>query len=272
MPRIALGLEYDGSRYRGWQFQAHSPSVQAQLEQALSSVADHPVTVISAGRTDAGVHASMQVVHFDAQVERTERAWVLGANTLLENDISALWARNVPDDFHARYSAEARSYRYLILNRQSRPALERERACWVRQPLDAALMHEAAQSLVGEHDFSSLRAAECQSSTPMRRLETITARRFEQYVTIDVTANAFLHHMVRNIAGILIAIGAGDRPVSWCRAVLEARDRTLAGVTAPPQGLTLVGVRYPSEFALPSEPQIHLRPDQTTCRVPQGRV
>jgi tRNA pseudouridine38-40 synthase len=272
MPRIALGLEYDGSRYRGWQHQAHAPSVQSQLEYALSSVADHSVGVSSAGRTDAGVHAAMQVVHFDAHVERTERAWVLGANTQLESDISALWARNVPEDFHARYSAQARSYRYLILNRQSRPALERERACWVRQPLDARPMHEAAQALVGEHDFSSLRAAECQSSTPMRRLETIAVQRVEQYVTIDVTANAFLHHMVRNIAGVLIAIGVGDRPVAWCRSVLEARDRTLAGVTAPPQGLTLVGVRYPPEFGLPSESLLNLRPDQTTCRPPSGRV
>jgi tRNA pseudouridine38-40 synthase len=255
MPRIALGLEYDGSRYRGWQTQAHAISVQAELERALSSVADHPVTVTSAGRTDAGVHASMQVVHFDATVDRGERAWVLGANTLIENDISALWAKPVPDSFNARYSALARTYRYRILNRQARPALERDRACWVRQPLDAALMNAAAQSLVGEHDFTSLRAAECQSTTPMRRLDSISVQRIDQHVFIVVTANAFLHHMVRNIAGVLIAIGTGDRPSSWCREVLEARDRRLAGVTAPPQGLTLVGVRYPAEFEIPSEPE-----------------
>jgi tRNA pseudouridine38-40 synthase len=253
MPRVALGLEYDGSRYRGWQSQAHTVSVQTEVENALSSVANHVVSVMSAGRTDAGVHASMQVVHFDAQVERSERAWVLGANTLMEHDVSALWARIVPDDFHARHSALARSYRYVILNRQSRPALERRHVCWERQPLDAKNMHEAAQALVGEHDFSSLRAAECQSSTPMRRVESVSVQRWGQHVVIEVTANAFLHHMVRNIAGVLIAIGVGDRSVSWCRDELAARDRRMAGVTAPPQALTLIGVRYPAEFNLPSE-------------------
>src|SRR5215831_2371225 len=197
MPRIALGLEYDGSCYRGWQQQANARSVQDQVERALGFVADHAVAVTSAGRTDAGVHASMQVVHFDAQIDRGERAWVLGANTLLERDISALWARAVPDHFHARYSALARSYRYVILNRQTRPALEADRVCWERQHLNEAWMHEAAQSFVGEHDFSSLRAAECQSATPMRRVETISVARRNEHVVIDVTANAFLHHMVR---------------------------------------------------------------------------
>jgi tRNA pseudouridine38-40 synthase len=253
MLRIALGLEYDGSRYRGWQIQAHALSVQAALEKALSSVADHPVAVVSAGRTDAGVHAAMQVVHFDAAVDRSARAWVLGANTLLDDDISALWAQTVPNEFHARYSALARTYRYLILNRMSRPALDRKRACWIRQPLNEQLMHLAAQTLVGEHDFSSLRAAECQSSTPMRRLERISVARCDEYVSVVVTANAFLHHMVRNIVGVLLAIGSGDQPVDWCRQVLQARDRRLGGITAPPQGLTLIGVRYPNKFALASE-------------------
>jgi tRNA pseudouridine38-40 synthase len=253
MPRIALGLEYDGSRYCGWQTQAHAPSVQDQVEKALSKVADHAVSVTSAGRTDRGVHASMQVVHFDAAVDRGERAWVLGANTEMNADISALWARQVSDEFHARYGAQARTYRYLILNRASRPALDRERAGWVRQQLNAEHMNEAAQALVGEHDFTSLRAAECQSSTPMRRLDRISVARCEEFVTIVVTANAFLHHMVRNIAGVLIAIGTGDRPVSWCGEVLEAKDRRLAGITAPPQGLTLIGVRYPAEFGLPTD-------------------
>lgn len=255
MPRIALGLEYDGSRYRGWQTQAHAVSVQAALQAALSSVANHPIEVTSAGRTDAEVHASMQVVHFDTIADRTCRAWVLGANTLLEKDISALWAHPVADGFHARYSAQARTYRYLILNRGSRPALDRDRACWVRQPLDAAAMNEAAQSLIGEHDFSSFRAAECQSSTPMRRLEAISVARCDEYVSLVVTANAFLHHMVRNIAGTLIPIGIGEQPVAWCASVLSARDRKLAGITAPPQGLTLIGVRYPPEFGLPTEPE-----------------
>jgi tRNA pseudouridine38-40 synthase len=254
MPRFALGLEYDGSRYCGWQTQLHATSVQSALEKALSSVADHPLVVTAAGRTDAGVHASMQVVHFDAAVDRGERAWVLGANTVLQDDISALWAQSVPGSFNARHSALARTYRYRILNRQARPALERERVCWIRQPLNAEPMHIAAQSLIGEHDFTSLRAAECQSSTPMRRLESISVARTEQYIHIVVTANAFLHHMVRNIAGVLIAIGTGDRSIDWCAEVLAARDRKLAGVTAPPQGLTLVGVRYAPELALPSEP------------------
>lgn len=258
MPRIALGLEYDGSAYRGWQTQAHADTVQPQLERALSFVADHPVEVTSAGRTDAGVHAAMQVVHFDTAADRDEKGWVLGANTNLPDDISALWARVVPDDFHARYSAQARSYRYVIQNRRSRPALMRARACWVRDPLDAERMHAAAQQLCGEHDFSSFRAAECQSRTPMRRLERIAVARIGEYVLIDVTANAFLHHMVRNIAGTLIAVGSGKQPESWVAEVLAARDRRVSGMTGAPQGLFLAGVRYPSAFGLPSEPQLQI--------------
>jgi tRNA pseudouridine38-40 synthase len=256
MPRIALGLEYDGSRYRGWQIQTDALSVQGEVEKALSFVAAHPVAVVTAGRTDTGVHAAMQVVHFDARVDRSERSWALGANSTLPRDISAVWARAVPDDFHARFSALARSYRYIIQNRSSRPALQRERACWVREPLDAARMHEAAQQFRGEHDFSSFRAAECQSHSPIRRLESIAVTRKGEYLAIDVTANAFLHHMVRNIAGVLIAVGCGDQPVDWVGTVLAARDRRVGGVTSAPQGLYLVGVRYAPEFALPSEPEI----------------
>jgi len=196
-----------------------------------------------------------QVVHFDAPIDRGERGWVLGVSTELPPDIVALWAQTTVDDFHARYSALARSYRYVILNRAIRPAVERNRVCWFRRPLDAATMHAAAQYLVGEHDFSSFRAAECQSSTPMRRLERISVQRAGEWVVIDVTANAFLHHMVRNIAGVLLAIGVGDRPSDWAGAVLAARDRRLGGVTAPPQGLYLAGIRYPVELALPSEPR-----------------
>jgi len=256
MPRIALGLEYDGSNYRGWQSQAHANSVQAEVERALAFVADHPVEVISAGRTDAGVHAAMQVVHFDAQADRGEKGWVLGANTNLPDDISALWARIVPDEFHARYSALSRSYRYVIQNRRSRPALQRMRACWVRDHLDAPLMHRAAQHLCGEHDFTSFRAAECQSRTPMRRLERISVRRFDEYVIIDVTANAFLHHMVRNIAGTLVAVGVGKQAPEWVADVLAARDRRLGGVTSAPQGLYFAAVRYPADWSLPSEPDL----------------
>ena len=255
MPRFALALEYDGTAYCGWQTQVDSPSVQAALEAALSTVADHPVEVVTAGRTDTGVHATSQVVHFDSTVDRGERGWLLGANTRLPDDIGTLWIKRVPDDFHARFSATARSYRYLILNRASRPALERNRACWMRKPLDHERMHSAAQSLIGTHDFSSYRAAECQSKTPIRRMEKIDVTRQGDYVAIQVTANAFLHHMVRNIAGVLLAVGKGDRPVEWAQTVLDARDRRSGGVTAPPQGLYLIGVRYPESYGLASEPE-----------------
>ncbi len=251
--RIALGLEYDGSAFSGWQSQAHAHGVQASVEAALSEVADHAVAVTAAGRTDAGVHAAMQVVHFDSESVRTERGWVLGANTHLPPEVSALWARVVPDAFHARYSAFARRYRYLILNRVPRPALAAHRVSWVRDPLNAERMHEAAQLLIGEHDFSSFRAAECQARTPMRRMHEITVERRGDLLVVSVLANAFLHHMVRNIAGVLIAIGTGARPVSWAREVLEARDRRKGGITAPAQGLYLAGVRYSPSLELPSE-------------------
>jgi tRNA pseudouridine38-40 synthase len=254
MSRIALGIEYDGTAFAGWQSQLHASGIQSAVETALSSVADHAVAVTAAGRTDARVHATYQVVHFDTAADRTERAWVLGSNTQLRPDVSVLWAQVVPPAFHARFSAEARSYRYVIRNTAARPSLDRDRACWVREMLDAALMHEAAQALVGAHDFSSFRAAECQSRTPIRRLESIAVARHGTLVAIDVTANAFLHHMVRNIAGVLIAVGRGKRPSGWVREVLEVRDRRLGGVTAPPQGLYLVGVRYPAEFGLPAQP------------------
>jgi tRNA pseudouridine38-40 synthase len=253
MPRIALGLEYDGSSFSGWQSQAHARGIQASVEAALSFVADHPVVVVAAGRTDAGVHARMQVVHFDAKAQRNERAWVMGANTQLPAEVSALWALEVPEGFHARYSAMARSYRYLILNRAPRSALARDRMCWVREPLDEARMHEAAQHLVGEHDFSSFRAAECQSRTPMRRMYSIDVRRHGESVVIEVTANAFLHHMVRNIAGVLIAVGRGQQGTAWPRELLRARDRKLGGITAPAQGLYLAGVKYAEALQLPSE-------------------
>lgn len=252
MPRIALGIEYDGSAFSGWQTQLHATGVQAVLEAALSKVADHPVEVVAAGRTDAGVHASMQVVHFDTTATRSERGWMLGGNSNLPQHISVLWAREVPEVFHARYSAQARSYRYLILNRRPRPAIAFDRVCWIREPLDAALMHDTAQVLLGEHDFSSFRAAECQARTPIRNLYEIKVQRHCEVLILDVTANAFLHHMVRNIAGTLIAVGLGERPAAWVSEVLAVRDRRLGGVTAVPQGLYLVGVRYAPALQLPS--------------------
>ena len=228
--------------------------VQSVVEAALTSVADHSVEVTAAGRTDAGVHASMQVVHFDTQAARTERGWVLGATTNLPAQVSALWAREVPEAFHARYSAIARTYRYVILNRIPRPALAADRVCWVRDPLDADRMRTAAAHLLGEHDFTSFRAAECQARTPMRQLHEIAVVRTGEHITLTVRANAFLHHMVRNIAGVLIAIGSGERPTDWAAEVLAARDRTKGGVTAPPGGLYLAGIRYTPSLGLPSEP------------------
>jgi tRNA pseudouridine38-40 synthase len=254
MPRIALGLEYDGSDFAGWQSQIHALGIQSVVEKGLSVVANHAVEVVAAGRTDAGVHAAMQVVHFDTDAIRTERTWMLGATANMSKSVSVLWARDVPEGFHARYSALARSYRYVILNREPRPALTNNRVSWVRHPLDVSRMHEAAQYLVGEHDFSSFRAAQCQSRTPMRHLHRIAVSRHGELVILTVTANAFLHHMVRNIAGVLIAIGTGEQPVDWTATVLAYRDRKLGGVTAAPGGLYLAGIRYAAPLNLPSEP------------------
>ncbi len=249
--RYALGIEYDGSRFYGWQNQRQSPTVQAVLEAALSQVAAEPLAVTAAGRTDRGVHALCQVVHFDSGARRSARAWVLGLNSHLPDPAAARWLRPVGDDFHARYSAEARTYRYRIVNRWTRPALDRHRAAWVYRPLDALLMHEAAQCLAGEHDFSSFRAAGCQSHHARRRLETIAVQRQGDEVWIEVTANAFVYHMVRNIAGALIAVGHGARPASWIAELLDARDRRLGGVTAPAAGLYFVGPRYAAHWHLP---------------------
>ena len=254
MARIALGIEYDGSAFRGWQQQSHARSVQGVIERALAAVADHPVQLTAAGRTDAGVHALMQVAHFDTAAVRPEQAWVLGGSAEAPDDVSVLWAREVPADFHARFSAIARTYLYRILNRRVRPALERQRSAWVRRPLDAGAMHAAAQALLGEHDFSAFRAAECQSSTPVRRVTNLEVRRAGDHVEITIRANAFLHHMVRNVAGSLIAVGVGDRPPQWVGEVLEGRDRTRAGATAAPQGLYFAGVEYDAKFGLPSAP------------------
>jgi len=249
--RVAVGIEYDGGRYRGWQSQPQASSVQQEVERALGFVADHPVVLTCAGRTDAGVHALAQVAHFDTGATRSPRAWVLGANTRLPGDIALLWAMAPAAGFHARYSALARSYRYLVHNRSSRPALLRRRVCWFHPPLDAAAMDAAAQVLVGAHDFSAFRAAECQARSPVRQIERIAVQRHGEFITIDVTANAFLHHMVRNIAGTLLAVGRGERPVDWVQEVLAGRDRRLAGITAPAGGLYLTEVRYPAEFGLP---------------------
>ncbi len=250
--RIALGVEYDGSDFSGWESQPQRRTVQAALEAALSSVADTPVRTVCAGRTDAGVHALAQVVHFDSRAERASHEWVLGANSNLPGDVSVRWARPVADDFHARYSALRRHYRYVIDNRRERPALLRSRAAWERAPLDASSMQAAGSHLVGEHDFSSFRAAGCQAKSAVRTVATLEVRRHGPLVIIDIAANAFLQHMVRNIAGVLMEIGKGKRQPEWARQLLAERDRTLGAVTAPPVGLYLIRIDYAPEHGLPA--------------------
>ncbi len=252
--RIAAIVEYDGTGYAGWQSQVHSSSIQDAVQAALSFIAGHPVIAICAGRTDSGVHALGQVIHFDTSVVRTPRAWVLGANTKLSAAIALQWAGEVDRGFHARHRASLRMYRYLILNRSERSALHRTRAAWMHRPLDAERMHLAAQTLVGEHDFSAFRSIECQSKTPVRSIQAIEVKREGDYVWLDFTANAYLHHMVRNIVGTLVGAQADDDPAARMAAVLASRDRRMAGFTAPPEGLYLWRVTYPSVFGIPSAP------------------
>lgn len=250
--RIALGIEYDGSGYHGWQAQQPGvDSVQSRVDQAVSSVADHPVKVVCAGRTDAGVHATGQVVHFDTEAERDPRAWVQGVTSRLPDNIAVKWAKPVRDDFHARFSAFARRYRYVILNEPVRPAILGTHVSWQYRPLDAGRMHDAGQQLLGENDFSAFRAAGCQSNTPMRFLSALQVRRQGSLVVIEVRANAFLHHMVRNIAGSLMEVGCGRREPGWIAELLASRDRSLAAPTASPYGLYLVQVDYPGHFGIP---------------------
>lgn len=252
--RIAIGIEYDGTAYNGWQRQRSGIGVQALVEKAASQVADHEVEAICAGRTDAGVHATAQVAHFDTTSQRSDRSWLLGLNTNLPDDINVVWARPVDSDFHARYSALSRTYRYLILNRLVRSALFRKRAWWLHQPLDAAGMNAAGRYLIGEHDFSAFRAAGCQARTPVRELTRLEVQRTGNWIAITVEANAFLQHMVRNIAGLLVAVGSGEQPREWAQDVLAGRDRKAGHVAAPAHGLTFVGVAYPPEYAIP-EPE-----------------
>jgi tRNA pseudouridine38-40 synthase len=251
--RIALGIEYDGTDFFGWQRLAHGPSVQGAVERAISSVADDPVEVVCAGRTDAGVHARCQVVHFDSDASRSERAWTLGANANLPASVAVRWARIVGDDFHARYAARARRYRYRILNRPVRAALDARHVAWERIPLDLAAMQAASAALIGEHDFSAFRTVACQARSPSRHVSEIAVARSGEEVVIEIEANAFLHHMVRNIVGSLLPIGRGDQRPEWLGELLAGRDRSKAGPTAPPQGLTFLGPRYPASWNLPAE-------------------
>lgn len=249
--RIALGIEYDGTAFSGWESQPRQRTVQQEVERALSIVADRPVRVVCAGRTDAGVHAWEQVVHFETDAERPDKAWVMGSNTRLPKDVCIHWSARVADAFHARFSARQRCYRYLIYNHPVRSANLHRRSTWECRPLDAALMHAEAQYLVGEHDFTSYRAAGCQSRSPVRHVHRMDVRRHGRLIVIEAVANAFLQHMVRNIAGVLVAVGSGRQPPGWAQQVLAQRDRRCGGVTAPPNGLTLVSVAYPPEFRLP---------------------
>ncbi len=251
--RIALGIEYDGTDFLGWQRLSHGPTVQGAVETALSRVAAHPVSVTCAGRTDAGVHGLCQVVHFDTHAPREMRSWVLGACSNLPPSVAVLWAQPVADDFHARFSARSRRYRYSILNRPVRAALDARYVTWERQPLDAPRMHQAAQALLGEHDFTAFRAASCQARHARRAVTAVAVRREGEQVTVEIEANAFLHHMVRNIVGSLLPVGRGEQTPDWPGQLLQGRDREVAGPTAPPTGLTFIGPRYEAQWGLPAE-------------------
>ncbi len=251
--RIALGIEYDGTDFFGWQRLTEGPSVQSSLEQALSRVAAHPVLVSCAGRTDAGVHGRCQVVHFDTDARRDMRGWILGACSNLPTSVAVLWAQQVPDSFHARFSARSRRYRYHILNRPVRAALDARYVTWERLPLDVERMHLAAQALRGEHDFSAFRALSCQATHPRRTVLAVDVSRAGEQVFVDIEANAFLHHMVRNIVGSLSMIGRHEAPVEWMGELLAGRDRQVAGPTAPASGLSFIGPRYERHWGLPAE-------------------
>ncbi len=250
--RIAAMIEYDGSVFSGWQRQDRVRSVQDCVERALSSVADEPVRVTVAGRTDTGVHACGQVIHFDTESRRTPYAWVRGTNSNLPQEVALLWAQEVNADFHARFCATGRRYRYVILNRAIRPTVWAKRVTWEYRPLDAKRMRAAAKLLIGTHDFTSFRAVQCQAKSPVRELRALDVERRGEWIFISAYANAFLHHMVRNLAGVLMAIGAGAQPPGWAHEVLLARDRTLGGITAPPDGLYLTAVEYPDTYGIPA--------------------
>lgn len=250
--RIALGIEYNGFEFYGWQTQANLPTIQGCLESSLTRIADHPCSLLCAGRTDAGVHASGQVVHFDTHVNRNMRAWIMGTNSHLPPTIAVRWAKIVSDDFHARYSALSRCYRYIIYNHKVRSAILNHRATWHYEELNVATMQEACRYLIGELDFSTFRSSQCESKSPMRCVKRIAINRFDDFVIIEIEANAFLHHMVRNIAGVLMHVGAGFEEPEWVGDILAAKDRRKAVETASPAGLYLHEVKYPAHYLIPS--------------------
>lgn len=249
--RIALGISYDGTNYYGWQNQTNLPSVQSTLEAAISKIADQPIAIICAGRTDRGVHALGQVIHFDTDVKRNLDGWLLGINTYLPKDIRVQWVIEVEQDFHARFSALTRSYQYIIYNHKISSALDLNRTAWHYKPLDETRMVKAAAYLLGKHDFSSYRASGCQAHSPVRTIHNLTIIRQNSRVIIDIRANAFLHHMVRNIAGVLMTIGDGRREPEWAKEVLIAKNRIFGGITASPAGLYFMTVEYPERFSVP---------------------
>lgn len=250
--KIALGIEYAGCNYYGWQKQDISPTIQEVLETALSEIADEHIRVVCAGRTDTGVHALQQVVHFETSSQRELRAWVLGTNTKLPKDIAVTWVLNIDNDFHARFSAENRTYQYIILNRRARPAIFNGLVTWECRELDFERMKQASQCLIGEHDFTSYRAVACQANTAVRTIHKLEINKLDDWFVITLCANAFLHHMVRNIAGVLMAIAMGKEEVSWAAEVLAAKDRTAGGITARPDGLYLANIKYPEKYTIPN--------------------
>jgi len=250
--RVALGIEYDGKSYCGWQRQNHSPSVQQQVEQALSQVAARPIRLFCAGRTDSGVHATAQVVHFDYGGNRPDSAWLRGANNLLPKDIVINWCQKVDQQFHARFSAVSRSYRYIIYNAPTANAILANKVCWHRRHLDQQQMQKGANYLLGQQDFSSFRASACQANTPVRHMHSLRVSRQDNWITIDLKANAFLHHMVRNIVGCLFRVGEGKESAEFVKQILALKDRTQAPDTAKPDGLYLVDVEYPPIYSFPA--------------------
>lgn len=253
--RLAAGIEYSGQAYAGWQRQRDANSVQAAVEAAFSFVANQPVTVVCAGRTDKAVHATGQVIHFDTDVERTDYAWRCGANSRLPRDIAVQWVQAVDDDFHARFSAKSRRYQYHLYCAENRPGVLNNYVTWYMQPLDVNTMIEASQYLLGEHDFTALRATHCQAKTPVRTIHHMNWQQRGSIICLDICANGFLHHMVRNIIGVMLLVGKGERQPSWVQQILQAKDRRAAPATAPSQGLYLVEITYPDKFSIPKPRQ-----------------
>lgn len=256
--RLALGIEYDGSTYCGWQSQADGRTVQDVLQRSLSQIAGEPITVVAAGRTDTGVHALEQVVHFDTQSKRPLTAWVRGVNALLPSNIAVLWAHAVGEEFHARFSAQARSYSYYLYCRPVRSAVQSGKVGWFHQPLDIGNMRAAALCLLGEHNFSAFRASACQAKSPVKTISRLDIQEQGNFIRLDLTANAFLHHMVRNIVGCLVYVGKGKHPPQWLQQVLENRDRSQAAPTFSPDGLYLRRITYDPKWGLPQSKQDNL--------------